>query len=117
MNFNLNKFVFHQSSAMSDHRKTFSNLSRMTDDEINNLLDSISSAEDTDGADSDVDFDSDNDVPGPAWNTFENDILLDQCLQYNSSEIDTDAINASLNVSNLGLDATSTPLSLILPDA
>lgn len=109
---------------MSDRRNT---LSRMTDDEITNLMDSISSAEDTDGADSTVDFDSDDDVPNPAWNTMENDILIDQCLQYNSSDIVIDAINASLNVNNLDLNeaglndgeasATSTPLPLHLPDA
>lgn len=74
-----NLFPFHQSSAMSLNRKTYYNLSRMTDDEISKLMDSISSVEDTDGDESTGDFDSDDD---PAWICPENDELIDECLKF-----------------------------------
>lgn len=93
-------------SAMSHLRKSFS---QMTDDEITNWQGSISSAEDTDGAESIGDFDSDDDVADPDWDRTGIGSELDQLLQYDSSEI---SVDASLNVINLGLNEAGTSVGL-----
>lgn len=81
-------------------RKTYHNLSKMSDQEITDLMDSISSAEDT-GDESNGDFDNDDDLADPDYlcpaEEFE-DLLADDC-SYDTNSIGVvDAIHASLNL-------------------
>lgn len=83
-------------------RITYFNLSKMSEDEVAQLMDSISSAEDTGDESNDGDFDSDDDVADPDFMCKEDELMIAQCL-LESSEL-SNAIDMSINVS--GMDDT-----------
>lgn len=84
------------------------------DEEITDLMDSISSAEDT-GDESNGDFDSDDSVCDANNNCSADDLLVDECLYDINSMLVVDAIHASINISDLDQQIDAEPIAASSP--
>lgn len=93
-------------------RRSLLVMSEMSEEEISEMMDSISSAEDT-GDESNGDFDSDDDIADPNFHFSEDDLLLDDIPSPSSRETDASLVISNLNIIQADPIAASSPLPSI----